>query len=387
MPNQRIPKYRRHKAKKADRAFVELSGHRIYLGKWDSPESEEKYERVVGEWLSNSRRLPVSKGELTVEELLAAYWKDVQGRFTQSHGIKIKSALRPVRELYASFKAVDFGPRALMAIRQKFVERGLRRSTINEYVGFVRRMFKWAVKQELLPVETWQALESVEGLRRGSPNVQEDGRVPIVPDAHVDAIQPFVSRQVWTVVQLQLLTAARGGELLAMRPIDLNTNGDTWVYTPVSHKTAHHGHERAIYIGPQAQGLIRLFLTGRPVDAFCFSPAEAEAERRAQQHASRATPITQGNRPGTNRTRKPKRTPKDHYTSNTYRRAIQRACAKANVPHWHPHQLRHNAATHIRREHGIESARVLLGHRSAKITETYAELDHKRAVDVIQQVG
>lgn len=37
------------------------------------------------------------------------------------------------------------------------------------------------------------------------------------------------------------------------------------------------------------------------------------------------------------------------------------------VPHWHPHQLRHNAATALRREHGIEVARVILGHRSPAI--------------------
>ena len=53
------------------------------------------------------------------------------------------------------------------------------------------------------------------------------------------------------------------------------------------------------------------------------------------------------------------------------------------VPHWHPHQLRHNAATNLRREHGIEIARIILGHRSPAITEVYAEVDHARAVDVM----
>ena len=34
---------------------------------------------------------------------------------------------------------------------------------------------------------------------------------------HIDAIKPFVSRQVWALVQLQLLTGARAGELVGMR--------------------------------------------------------------------------------------------------------------------------------------------------------------------------
>ena len=57
------------------------------------------------------------------------------------------------------------------------------------------------------------------------------------------------------------------------------------------------------------------------------------------------------------------------------------------VPHWHPHQLRHNAATALRREHGIEVARIILGHRSAAITEVYAEVDHARAIDVMAKIG
>jgi integrase len=54
---------------------------------------------------------------------------------------------------------------------------------------------------------------------------------------------------------------------------------------------------------------------------------------------------------------------------------------------WHPHQLRHNAATRLRKEFGIEAARVVLGHRSASATEVYAEVDQMRAADVMSRVG
>ncbi len=42
---------------------------------------------------------------------------------------------------------------------------------------------------------------------------------------------------------------------------------------------------------------------------------------------------------------------------------------------WHPHQLRHNAATDLRRQFGIEATRVVLGHASAVTSEIYAEMD------------
>ena len=84
---------------------------------------------------------------------------------------------------------------------------------------------------------------------------------------------------------------------------------------------------------------------------------------------------------------KPKRTAREHYNVASYRRGIQRACEKAGVERWSPHQLRHTAATKLRREHGIEAARVILGHRSAEVTEIYAEIDQEKALQVMGQVG
>ena len=110
-----------------------------------------------------------------------------------------------------------------------------------------------------------------------------------------------------------------------------------------------------------------------------------------------------GNRPGSNRKRHPKRKPGDRYTTDTYRRAIQRACdladAKAReelpagqrdkrvIPKWHPHQLRHNFGTTVRKEYGLEIARVLLGHKSAVITELYSEFDRAKARNAVAKIG
>jgi len=51
-----VPKYRLHKA--SGQAFVELSGKRIYCGKYGTPESKEKYHRLVEEWEANGRTRP-----------------------------------------------------------------------------------------------------------------------------------------------------------------------------------------------------------------------------------------------------------------------------------------------------------------------------------------
>ena len=82
-----------------------------------------------------------------------------------------------------------------------------------------------------------------------------------------------------------------------------------------------------------------------------------------------------------------KRLPKEEYTPGSYNYAIRRACEKYEIPHWHPHQLRHLAATELRKAFGIEVARCVLGHRSAAMTEIYSEFDAAKARDVVGKIG
>ncbi|MCA9124672.1 MAG: tyrosine-type recombinase/integrase [Planctomycetaceae bacterium] len=46
---------------------------------------------------------------------------------------------------------------------------------------------------------------------------------------------------------------------------------------------------------------------------------------------------------------------------------------------WNPNQLRHAAATEIRKRYGLEGAQVALGHASAHVTQIYAETDNAKA--------
>ena len=156
-----------------------------------------------------------------------------------------------------------------------------------------------------------------------------------------------------------------------------------------------------IHLGPRAQAVVRAFLADRAVDAFLFAPADAEAERRALLTSRRVTPASCGNVVGSNRVDVPARPPRQRYDVASYRRAIARACQRADhearrgdsgaervgIPSWHPHQLRHNAATALRRTFGIELARVVLGHRSAFVTEIYAERDTAAARAAIAKFG
>ena len=214
------------------------------------------------------------------------------------------------------------------------------------------------------------------------------------------------------MVQLQRLTGMRPAELCIVRPVDLDRTSETWLYRPHKHKTQHHGRDRVIPLGPKAQVILVKYLA-RDAEAFCFRPVDSEAKRRAAQNADRKTPLSCGNRPGTNRVRRPNRIPGDHYETASYRRAINRACDRA-YPHptlarvrrgtltadqrtelaewqgthrWAPNQLRHSAATEVRRRFGLEAAQVILGHSQANITEVYAERDIAKGIDVARAIG
>ena len=387
--SKRVPKYRRHRfGDRKDLAFVEVNGRRHYLGGYNTEESRERYARfLAGEPLES----PPS--DLTVVEVCAAFLEHAKRYYRRADGTstgtaeRFHYAIKPLRELCGRSEATSFGPRKLKAVRQHMIAGGGARTYVKDNVNRIRMIFKWAAGEELVPASVYQSLQSVGGLRRGRGGVREAEPVRPAEPKDVERIRPFVSRQVWTMVELQLLTAARSGEIVIMRPCDVDrTRSDVWLYRPRTHKTAHHGQERTIYLGPRAQRTVQPFLL-RSERSFMFSPGEAEEERLG---ASRGEPGTSPRcHGGTSMRRKvsAKRHPQDKYSPASYRRAIARACRYAGIRPWHPHQLRHCAATRIRRERGIEVARVICGHRSAITTELYAEVDRMQAIEAMKEFG
>ncbi|MBP7935844.1 MAG: hypothetical protein KA354_14455 [Phycisphaerae bacterium] len=77
------PSYRHHKP--SGQAIVTIDGKDFYLRPYDTPESQSKYDRLIAMWLAGGRCLPEGKDgmpHLTVDQLIAAYWKVTQARDT-----------------------------------------------------------------------------------------------------------------------------------------------------------------------------------------------------------------------------------------------------------------------------------------------------------------
>ena len=156
----------------------------------------------------------------------------------------------------------------------------------------------------------------------------------------------------------------------------------------------------------------------RDPTAFCFRPVETIEQHLELRRSQRVTPISQGNKP---KRRRRKTKTGDHYTNDSYRRAIHRACDRAFPPpeplalregesnrarlkrlteeqqkqlakwqsdhRWSPNQLRHTMGTMTRAAFGIEAVAASLGHSRTDTREIYAERDLKLAMEVARQLG
>jgi integrase len=403
----RVPSYRLHK--QSGQAVVTLSDglgrrHDVLLGEYDTAASRTEYARVVAEWEIAGRGLPPEKtGIPSVNEVILRYYQFAEGYYQKngkptSQVERVRRSLKFVKDLYGLRLATEFGPLGLKAVRAKMVEAGWVRRHINHCIGCIKRCFKWAASEELIPGAVAHALWSVEGLRRGRTAAKEHRPILPVEDAVVEATLPCMSPQVRAMVQLQRLAGMRPGELVLMRPCDLDRSGSTWLYRPECHKTEHHGIERVVFLGPLAQVIVRPFLFRDP-GAYLFSPQEAMDAWHTQQRAMRKSKVQPSQ--VCRKKRRPKKQPHERYTSDSYARAVTYAITRANrgllsvgpirpgnyVPHWHPNQLRHAAATEARQRFGLEAAQVLLGHASADVTQVYAERNRNLAEKVASAIG
>jgi len=316
-----------------------------------------------------------------------AYYVRPDGTPTQE-ATAMAAACAKLIELYGDLPAREFSPRALRHLQ--YVMAGeVCRNEINKRSRRIRSVFKWLAAEELIPAGTWHALQTVRAVDQGRPIIdplderaaprvpRESPPVGPVPDKHVWAVIEHAPPTIAAMVELAYYTGMRPGELCMLRAVDVDMGGRIWIYRPTQHKTRHLNHQRAICIGPKGQAVLRRVMP-QQLQAYVFSPRRAMAERYAARKTHRRRPAL------------PPRTERrisDRYVPAQFAKAIKYICAAHDIPAWHPNQLRHNAATRIRREYGLEAAQVVLGHARADVTQVYAERDMARAIQVMEEAG
>jgi len=353
----KLPKYSFHKS--SGQAKVRYGGRDYYLGRHGSPESHKAYSDLINRLIDQGPGADPAKAQddvapalLTIAELIERFWEHAKvyyrrdGKPTGEDQV-VRYALRPLLDMFPAILASEFKPRHLKLVRDQMIELDWSRRHINASVRRIKRMFNWAVEEELLAAEIAGALSRVRGLGKDRSGAREKAPVGPVSDAHIDAVYPHVSPLVADLIRVMRWTGARPGEVMQGLTVEAieRTDPAGWKCVIQGHKTAHHGKTRTIFIGPRAQEIL--------------------ARRIAKTGTGRLFPITKGG----------------------LSRAINKACDRAGIPHWAPNQLRHSAATEIRAKHGLEAAQVILGHSQANTTEIYAEVNTDKGIEIARLVG
>jgi integrase len=382
---KRLPSYRLHKA--SNQAITWIAGRTYYLGEFGSKDSKDKFDRLVAEYLVDPS-FGVEKSRQSIAEGVVAYLKHAQTYYSGgSEYASMRDACKPLVETFAGVHIADFGIPQFKSCRQYWIDRKCARQYVNKQTNRLLRVVKWWVAEGLADATLHHALKCVEPLKRGRCESPETEPVKPVTDEAVEQTIPFLPPILRDMVRLHQLLGCRPGEIVKLTPAMVNRAGEVWVIKLLDHKTAWRGHSRDIYVGPKAQAILLPYLENANSSKAIFSPKVAIEQRLQAKEQSRKTPLSCGNRRGTNRKSKPQKVAGDAYTTQSYGKAIAFACKQAKIPIWAPNQLRHSAATKIRESEGIEGASVILGHKSLDVTQVYAEKSKKLAFDVAAKHG
>jgi integrase len=382
----RTPSLRLHKP--SGRAVVTIADRDHYLGRWGSPEAQDNYDRLIGEWLAAGRPR-VAGRELTVAEALADYLEYCRTYYAppSTELPEIMRSLRPLKQ-YADQPISSFGPNALRATMDDWVRDGLARTYINKRKAKVIAFMRWVVGREKAPPSALERLKCVEPLRAGRTEAREtEPRTP-VDTSIVTATLSHLSPHLSAMVQLILLTGARPKEICGLTGEQLDRETDPWTYRPRRHKTSWRRQRRVIKFGPRAQEILRPFLRANPSEII-FQPREAVAAmREALKNPNRSererTRVRRAKRkPGvTNH-----RLPGERYSADTLGKALRRVVRRHNITPWTAYQLRHTRGTEVSKIYGSDSARKLLGKKSAADMVRYDHSDEFEAARVMKELG
>jgi integrase len=238
--------------KTSGRAFFLIDGKKTYCGRYGAQEAQEAYDRLIGEWIGAGRVVAAPAAEMSVErvaDVCAAFWTYAKATYADPEdreGKRPKGALgnywdvlRPLGRLYGEAPAAEFGPIALKAVRAAMLQPrtvvdattgdaktilGWCRNVANRNVSRIKLIFRWAAEEELVSGEVAARLWAVQGLRAGRSDARETEPVKLVPQAYIDAALPHCSRQVQTMIKLQLLTGMRTGEACTMKTREIDTS-------------------------------------------------------------------------------------------------------------------------------------------------------------------
>ena len=352
--SHRPPTLCRHRH--SGRAYVKLDGLRHYLGKWNSKEAKAAYRAFIKQWEVTGAAPSDSRSAESIEaaEIAADYLEKSIGKYkpnpvTGEPSSELGVARLAMRAWIAEFgelPVTKFGPVCFQRLRAVWVDQKLAPETVSHYVRHIKRALKHAVALEKLPASVVTAIACVEPLKQAEHKHEPQPAPKLVIDETIKATIKHLPPMLADAVMLLRESGMRPCELCLMRPCDIDRSQREWEYRPQTHKTAHKGKVRIVQLGPACQRILKKYFATTAPEDYIFSPAIVMEQRRQAKAAARVTPLSCGNRRGSNvkrhrlsreplrtlaRTIRLKRGRQKRYEKHTSRKPLSRSVCRQQV--------------------------------------------------------
>jgi integrase len=357
---QRLPRMSKHSSGQARVRFP--GGQTRYLGAFGSIEAHARYAELMREWLANGKqplgeRAPhASALSYTVGNLLTDYfaWLDQTGRFTKagkptSHRKLVKLVLDRFEAFAGAVPVRRLTSHLLVQWRDRIEAEhpDMIRGSINRHVSLVVTALAWGEDRGTVPTATRQSCAAIRPLKLGSCGARPEHKRArrAISQQEVEGVIAHCPARIGSLMRLQLVSAMRPGEARAIRWCDVSKDGSqgTWTYhVPGGGKTVHHQRRIKYYLGREAQRILN------------------------EQPACLPTVPIFG-----------------ALSDSAYSQAIARACKKAGVAHFSPHECRHSALSRVAEQAGIAAASAAAGHASIATTARYVHKDDAQALAAV----
>ena len=351
------PRYLARQNARGDRyAYTRSKGRMISLGRYGTEKSHARFREIEEAWEADqAHRRHRPEAALTIAELAERYLDHEAARCESGeiHKKSLHAARYACEALIAEHAGVPvtrFGPRLLTTIQRRLLEKPccttsgrhtnepepptLARSEVNRRVNGIRRLFRWAVREELIEERILNTLTTVDGLRTGQGR-DSSPREAACPDAvrrTVDHLRGEGHVGFAGALELLRWTGCRPTEICHLRMADVAETAEGLELRIRDHKTRKTtGLARIVPLNPRASVLVRDAMTAR-----------------LGLDLSRPLFTTVRGRP---------------LTANGLFQAIRRTTQRLGIPRWTAYQLRHLAATEmLDAGHSETEVAAMLGH-------------------------
>lgn len=332
MVRQKRPKGKDGKCRDTAKATIVKNGiKRVYsLGRWESPEAEQAYKRLLADYYSDS--IEVSTDDTKITSFCTYYWQKAEPIKSDPGRYRTKLILHLAIDAcgHVLCSKFNFGNITMLKERivQEAIQKGWTKAYANQLLSIWKRILTYGVLNGWLDSNLLPLIKSYPPITEQLKPLQKRDAVQ---DDYVEKTLKYMSPRNADIIRLIRSACLRPTELLRLKKSDIQIKEGKWVaYIPS--KTKRFGYSRIVVFTEKEVEILQRWIT------------EDDLIFKLNAHSLSVI--------------------------------VSKAIKKANdngetIPKWTPYQLRHTAFTENVDKYGVEIAAKLAGHSSLNMAKIY----------------